>query len=114
MKLSNDPVLYFSIQVLPFIGCPLRTPAPIESRTCRMLLEEKFLDICQTVLRLRNSKSAHVHFMLMETIPRLAMFRTEIFIQVRSLGKKWIRLSVKITKNSVVFIYICVVSAINY
>ena len=49
-----------------------------------MLLEEKFVDICQTVLTLRTSKSTHVHYMLMETIPRLAMFKTDVFIQVRA------------------------------
>ena len=65
-----------------------------------MLLEEKFLDICQTVLKLRSSKSTHVHFMLMEIIPRLAMFKTEIFIQVRAFVMK----NIYILTNVVIYL----------
>ncbi|KAL0603436.1 Serine/threonine-protein kinase mTOR, partial [Plecturocebus cupreus] len=51
----------------------------VESRCCRDLMEEKFDQVCQWVLKCRNSKNSLIQMTILNLLPRLAAFRPSAF-----------------------------------
>ncbi|XP_071805479.1 serine/threonine-protein kinase mTOR-like isoform X2 [Asterias amurensis] len=55
-------------------------PRFVESRYCRELMESKFDEVCQQVLKYRNSRSPLIQQTLLTLIPRLAAFQPTLFV----------------------------------
>ncbi|RLV95569.1 hypothetical protein DV515_00012843 [Chloebia gouldiae] len=51
----------------------------VESRCCRDLMEEKFDQVCQWVLKCRTSKNSLIQMTVLNLLPRLAAFRPSAF-----------------------------------
>ncbi|KAH9376603.1 hypothetical protein HPB48_005814 [Haemaphysalis longicornis] len=52
-----------------------------ESNTCKRLLEEKFDQICERVLRQRSLRNTCIQTALHQVLPRLAAFQTQRFVR---------------------------------
>ncbi|XP_038044243.1 serine/threonine-protein kinase mTOR-like [Patiria miniata] len=63
---------------------PSLQPKPrfVESRFCRELMESKFDEVCQQVLKYRNSRSPLIQQTLLTLIPRLAAFQPARFVSL--------------------------------
>ncbi|MBW00859.1 Serine/threonine-protein kinase mTOR, partial [Eschrichtius robustus] len=57
----------------------------VESRCCRDLMEEKFDQVCQWVLKCRNSKNSLIQMTILNLLPRLAAFRPSAFTDTQYL-----------------------------
>ncbi|XP_028613619.1 serine/threonine-protein kinase mTOR [Grammomys surdaster] len=57
----------------------------VESRCCRDLMEEKFDQVCQWVLKCRSSKNSLIQMTILNLLPRLAAFRPSAFTDTQYL-----------------------------
>uniref|UniRef100_A0A5F8HCW1 Serine/threonine-protein kinase mTOR n=1 Tax=Monodelphis domestica TaxID=13616 RepID=A0A5F8HCW1_MONDO len=57
----------------------------VESRCCRDLMEEKFDQVCQWVLKCRNSKNSLIQMTILNLLPRLAAFQPSAFTDTQYL-----------------------------
>ncbi|KAG1660885.1 Serine/threonine-protein kinase mTOR [Nymphon striatum] len=72
---SDSLSAFLSSKVIDYNRQPL-----FESNTSKILISEKFSDICTLVLKQKNSRSSYVQQALLVIIPRLASFQTKVFV----------------------------------
>ncbi|MGH0147040.1 UNVERIFIED_CONTAM: hypothetical protein FKN15_060860, partial [Acipenser sinensis] len=66
--------------ILTFGAAPAPTKTTlVESRYCREMMEERFNQVCQWVLKYRTSKNPLIQMTILNLLPRLAAFQSHTF-----------------------------------